>query len=338
MHFLRTSVALDGRIQSTLTILSVIVFTGGLFSCGRNGREQSKIVAPLEPSSNPTASTAEYLKSEKVNQFGKLESYQIVPKVYEKLAQDIQHQTLQSIHLSKNFNTEAFFVGGKQTPPILLLKPQVLIQSSLDGKRVYPREQKDGTIVIDISIAFLDGLSSTLATGAGSKQVPDEFLVKDKEEFLAELEKEVHAKPTFVTSIPCPDNILLHSQVDGSFPLVFQTKLPSCPLNTFFPAQFTLRKREWQSLVESFLREGSLKLTSQINIASPIIEGIHLFTLSSGMLLKEIQTRSEKISKGDHLTKTLTADGVKSLIDGLLTDPQFIPSFSVTRVSQENTR
>jgi hypothetical protein len=264
-----------------LVVANLLVLAS--LSCARKSDPGAGGAAPPAYTPEP-----EYLREERSSSFGRMESFTLSADAFDRKRVALSRQELKRIVLSKDFGTQVYHVEGSEDPSQVLLQPKILLESSLTGDRTAVREGGSNEMVLDLAVALVDGLRAEVATGNGARKIPENFLIKTPSEFLAELTAALGRKPTFLASVPCPDRVVLRAKGVGEFPVRVQTKLKSCPLNTFFPAQIMLKRSDWEPLALSFLEAGAIEVATDINLSTPLTVTYATLQLTRAALVSAI--------------------------------------------------
>lgn len=280
----------------------------------------AKSSGPASGPENPTSATnragpsgQDYSQSTKVSRFGTLELSSILPDAYNKRRAALTQQALRRLELGGDFNTDVFALDGYETAGAVIARPRVFLRSSVTGERERLRENTDGLLVASVSIALVDGMASQLFTGKGTRSLPAEFLVRNREALLVAVEKALGKKPVFLAAVACPDKVQLRVQGVGQFPVQFKSKLKSCPINTFFPAEITFKKDEWEGLISGFAEGRTVEVEAKLNLATPLTLDYANFRLGQKTLRKTLLSFLKNVS--EPFTANQIADAGRGLLD-----------------------
>lgn len=254
-------------------------------------KSQDTASAPVDQSggaNNSGPSAQDYTQSAKTSAFGTMALSSILPGAYNKRRTALAQQALRRLDLAGDFNTDVFALDGYETPGAVIARPRVFLRSSVTGEREQVRETPDGLLVASVSVALVDGMAPQLFTGKGTRSLPTEFLVKNREALLAAVEKALGKKPVFLASVTCPDSIQLRADGVGLFPVQFKSKLKSCPINTFFPAEISFKKDEWDGLITAFAEGRAVEVEAKVNLATPLTLDYAKFELGQKAVRKAL--------------------------------------------------
>ena len=268
-------------------------------------------VIPRE--SGAPSNTQDYVRSAKEGQFGKMEMFSITPEAFNRRKEEVLGHAIRRLELSGNFNTEVYALDGYETPGAVIAKPRLFLRSSVTGGRVRFQENKDGLVVADVSVALVDGMAPQIFTGKGTRALPEEFLVKDRERLLGAVENALKRKPVFISNVRCPEEIRLRADGVGIFPVTFKTKLKSCPINTFFPAEIAFKKDEWDGLLLAFATGGAVEVETKLNLTLPLALDYAKFSVKHAPISRVLRELLKELKEPFSVEEI--ADAGKSLID-----------------------
>lgn len=259
------------------------------------------------------AQEQDYVRTAKESPFGRMELFSITPAAFNKRREALLKHAIRRLDLPGSFNTEVYALDGFETPGAVLAKPRLFLRSSVTGDRVRFQENRDGLVVAEVSVALVDGLAPQLFTGKGTRNLPDELTVKNRDDLLNAVEKALGQKPVFLSNIRCPEEIKLRAEGVGVFPVAFKTKLKSCPINTFFPAEITFKKEEWDGLMFAFATGAGVEVETKLNLSLPLTLDYAKFAVKRSAAQAALR-RALKDS-AEPFTAEQVTDVVKALVD-----------------------
>ena len=262
-------------IQAVVGISASVMLLSG---CGskRNAQGTEKIAE------SKSADSGQIVRVEKDSYFGKMVMHSLDDKAFEKSLWRDRGVDPEPISIAANHNTVAYLISSQEKgSEKVVLRPRVFIRSSPNQERIRPTKDGEGETQFNLLLAFVDGREASVSSGLGAVQIPNEYLLTEKESLLSELEKSLGKKPEFVESVNCPTQVRIHSRYDGEFPIQFRSLLKSCPMNLFFPVQLTVSERDWKALRESFVSEDNLEVRTSFALSLPIARSKMEFSLKT---------------------------------------------------------
>ena len=259
-------------------LLTLVMIAGATASCSRSEnipndavpQAEKQFAAPSEPA--PGDYTRSHLKGE----LGEVDISVITPEALARAKASAQRQTVKKLVLDTDFGVNVFGMDGFGPDGAVLVQPKVLLKSSLSGERLQLKKTDHGTLMSSVTIAFVDGMVSELATGNGPEKLPTGLVIRQREALLSDVKKTLGHSPVLMSEVTCPKSLrlVIHGpakEPNGSFDVALTSGLTNCPLNTFLPAQLELKEDEWNALVSAFIAGTSVWVQADFNLSVPVV-------------------------------------------------------------------
>ncbi len=272
------------------------------------------------------AASKDFILEETSGVWGEARHYSIREDSLELKRQESAERELVEIPVPAEFHTRAFRIMQPNQPDALVLRPHILVKSSVLGLKPYrvprknqkpdipgephPEQEDEDQVMVHLSIALVNGLESEISTGKGKQAISESLLIPNKEAFLRQL----GPNPEWVSQMKCPENVRFKIEGEAvEFPIELSSPLDSCPVNAYFPAQIKMNQSQWHKFQKGFLREGGIEITSEINLSVPIPKAF-----------AEFQIRATQVERWLHEknTQIFTPEAIEVLLSECVMDLQ----------------
>lgn len=252
----------------------------------------------------------DYVRTERSSGFGRVERFSIRPEAFARRKRELTSQQARLLIAGGNFNTRAYVLDGYERAGTVVLEPHVFLRSGYSAGKVEFHEARNGSVLVDVAVALVDGLSTEIATGRGTLPLPPEFQVKDRDALFMALARELKTDPVFLAGVRCPESMKLKTKGGSEYAVSLKAPLKSCPLNTFFPAVLSFKREEWQSIALSLVEDGAIDLETHFNFSVPLTVEYAQFKLKKEALLRAVDKRlgsGPELHSGDEIAGALTS-------------------------------